>query len=829
MSLELFYHPESDAAFWSAEKWIDHCDPVNPYDLRAGQIIENVGITRSTVLPSMDFETYSEAGYTIDHATGKVSSARTGKQGGLPLVGTPNYATHPSAAILSLGYDLKNGQGRKLWIPGSPEPRDLLDHIFNGGMIEAWNSTFEWWIWNIVGVRKHGWPLLPLDQTVCVMSRSRRFSLPGGLDKAATVLGSMRKDPAGKPLIQKLTRPHSLTKSRRSFRRTPQSDWADFAKFYDYNLDDVKAEDDAAARIPDLSEAERRQWLLDQTINARGVQVDVKALDAMLYILEEVTKRFTLELCELTGGAVGTVNETASFLRWLGSVGVLLPDMQAETIESTVAGYVKAKDWAEGKLDPATLHPLDPEHFAARLKKHKAYRALEIRQALGSANIKKLYTIKLQVSSDGRLRDQYIYCGADRTGRASSGGAQLQNITSKGPKSKTCNFCGRHVGAKCEDCPECMGNQFTINNDWTVESVEYAISDIMRQNVDDLIDIWGDVVALMCGCLRGLFIASKGKKLICVDFSAIEAVAAACLSRCQWRIEVFNTHGKIYEQSAANATGISFAEILQYKKDNGMHHPARKTIGKVRELAAGYGGWIGAFLAFGAGDFMTDAEIKADILKWRAESPEIERMWGGQYSHCGPGKWDYKPELFGLEGMAIKAILNPGECFHHIDISYAVYNDVLFCRLPSGRFLHYHKPRLTQTHDKLGRDCTSQRVDGEWVKTKVRDTWQITFEGHNSNPQKGPVGWQVLETYGGRLFENVDQAVSADIQFLALERAEAAGYAIVMHTHDEGCAEVPEDFGSVEDMCAVFSKRPAWASWWPLKAAGWTHQRYQKD
>lgn len=801
--LGLFYHPESDAAFWTDDLHADDlCVSVEPYDLRAGQIIENVGITRSTVLPSMDFETYSEAGYTIDHATGKVTSARTGKQGGLPLVGTPNYATHPSAAILSLAYDLKNGQGRKLWIPGSPEPRDLLGHIASGGMIEAWNSTFEWWIWNVVGVRKHGWPLLPLDQTVCVMSRSRRFSLPGGLDKAATVLDSMRKDPAGKALIQKLTRPHSLTKARRSFRRTPLSDWADFAKFYTYNLDDVKAEDDAAARIPDLTGAERRQWLHDQTINARGVQVDVKALDAMLYILDEVTKRFTLELCEITGGAVGTVNETASFLRWLSSVGINLPDMQAETIE---------------------------EFLKRDALGHNVRRALEIRQALGSANIKKLHTIKLQVSSDGRLRDQYMYCGADRTGRASSGGAQLQNITAKGPKSKTCDFCGRHVGAKCEDCPECMNNRFTQNNDWTVESVEYAISDIMRQNLDDLIDVWGDVVALMCGCLRGLFIASKGKKLICVDFSAIEAVAAACVSRCQWRIDIFGTHGKIYEQSAANATGISFAEILQYKKDNGMHHPARKTIGKVRELAAGYGGWIGAFLAFGAGDFMTDAEIKADILKWRAESPEIERAWGGQYSHCGPGKWDYKPELFGLEGMAIKAILNPGECFPYIDISYAVHNDILFCRLPSGRFLHYHKPRLTQTHDKLGRDCTSERIDGEWVKTKVRDTWRITFEGHNSNPKKGAVGWQVLETYGGRLFENYVQAVSADIQFLALERAEAAGYSIVMHTHDEGCAEVPEDFGSVDDMCAVFSERPAWASWWPLKAAGWTHQRYQKD
>ena len=86
-----------------------------------------------------------------------------------------------------------------------------------------------------------------------------------------------------------------------------------------------------------------------------------------------------------------------------------------------------------------------------------------------------------------------------------------------------------------------------------------------------------------------------------------------------------------------------------------------------------------------------------------------------------------------------------------------------------------------------------------------------------------------METYGGRLFENVVQAVALDIQAEALHRVNSRGYPIVMHTHDEGVGEVPLGQGSVDEMAAIMSERPAWASWWPLKAAGWQHHRYQKD
>ena len=248
------------------------------------------------------------------------------------------------------------------------------------------------------------------------------------------------------------------------------------------------------------------------------------------------------------------------------------------------------------------------------------------------------------------------------------------------------------------------------------------------------------------------------------------------------------------------------------QKPTGHDHPLRKTLGKVAELASGYAGWLGAWKNFGADAFMDDAEIKAAILAWREASPEIVELWGGQWRWCGPGKWDYTPELFGIEGAAVSAIMNPGKCFQVYDLTYGVWDDILFCRLPSGRFLQYHSPRLIDGEDGLGRA----------VK-------KITFMGYNTNSQKGPVGWVMMETYGGRLTENVTQAVAADIQAEALCRLEESGYPVVMHTHDEAIAEVPIGVGSVSEMCAIMSTRPEWASWWPIRAAGWRHKRYQKD
>jgi len=290
--------------------------------------------------------------------------------------------------------------------------------------------------------------------------------------------------------------------------------------------------------------------------------------------------------------------------------------------------------------------------------------------------------------------------------------------------------------------------------------------------------------------------------LICVDFSAIEAVVAACIARCQWRIDVFNTPGSdIYLESISRIKGQQTTDSTD------------RAIGKVAELSSGYGGWIGAWVAFGAEKYMDEAEIKAAILAWREASPEIVEAWGGQYVHCGPGKWDYRPELFGFEGMAISAILQPGLVFRYTDIEFFVEGDILHVRLPSGRNLHYHQPRLSIVRDRLNRG----------------DCYQITFMGYNSNAMKGPIGWHRLETFGGRLFENGSQAIARDLQADAMVRCERRGYPVVMHLHDEIIAEVPIGQGSLAEMTEIMIERPAWASWWPIRGAGWRGERYRKD
>ena len=800
MQKYLARHDPSDTVF-ACTKLTDGCAPVSAEYLPAGTVIQNVGQGVSTVYPSIDFETYSEAGYTIDAQTGKVRSMGNGSKQGLSLVGTPVYAGHPSTEILCLYYNMKDGKGVQGWIPGTPYPRDLLDYVASGRPIEAFNVTFEFWIWNMVAVRRLGWPALQLEQCHCAMAKARRYSLPGRLGVLASVLGTAPKDKDGERLLRKLSRPQSATKKRPETRWTPATAWEDFVKLYNYCGDDVTAEDQAAALIPDLTPEEHATWQVDQLLNIRGVRVDVESLDACLRIMDDMKRAYTMELANITQGAVGSASEVAKLQEWVTAQGLPIPDCTADTIRDTLARFEDVPP---------------PPHLA------NAVRALEIRSTLGGSNITKLKTLKLQLSSDGRLRDQYMYCGADRTGRWSAGGVQLQNITAKGPKTKTCNGygCGRIVGVDCKPnmtggtCPDCGGDGFTKNPEWTIEAVEQALADIRTSDLQTLTGIWGDPAKLLAGCLRGLFMATPGKRFICCDYSAIEAVVAACLARCQWRIDVFSTHGKIYEQSAANATGIPFEEILAYKKQHGMHHPARKGVGKIRELAGGYGGWIGAWRNFGADDYFdSEQAIKDDVLKWRDESPEIVEMWGGQFRQIGAKPWDAVPHLFGLEGMAIAAIQNPGNDYAHLDITYTFRDGTLYCKLPSGRFLHYHNARLVPTEDKLKR--------GSAVK--------ILFDGYNSNPTKGPVGWITMETYGGRLFENVVQAVSRDIQADAIKRVEAAGYPVVMHTHDEIIAEVEYGRGSWQEMASIMSQRPDWASWWPIKADGWEHERYQKD
>jgi len=732
----------------------------------------------STILGDLDFETYSEAGYFFDKVKQKwvgIHGAPKGKKG-LGVVGAAVYSEHPTTEIVSLAYNLKDGHGPHLWLPGNAPPYDLLKYIADESRepLEAWNSSFEWYIWNNVAVPMLGWAPLPLHRLACAMAKGKAFGLPGKLGKAAEVIrAGQQKDKGGDKLIQKLSVPRNPTKADKSLRLTPQSNPQDFSSFYQYNLQDIKSEAAVSLLTPDLSPYEREVWLMDQRINTRGVPIDMAGLKACQVILEKATQVYTDELNRITNDQVPTATSFAKLGAWFESRGYGLPNVQGTT------------------CDDALLRNDLPNDVR---------RVLEIRKYLGSVSVKKVYALLLRTSADGRVRDLFRYYGAERTGRFAGAGVQPQNMPSSGPAVKQCdeiNGCGKYFYAGADECPWCGSPGWVTGAaEWGPDAVEDALEAMHTGDLAFVERCFGDAVETIGGCLRGLFCTRKGGEFLVSDYSAIEGVVAAALSGEQWRLDVFHTHGMIYEMSAAMITGVPFQDFINHKKETGNHHPLRKKIGKIAELASGFQGSVGAWKQFGADEFFTDdAEIKAAVDAWRKASPNIVKMW------------------YGLEDAAKNAVRAPGHQYIYNGIKYFVYEGVLYCELLSGRRLVYQKPRL--------------KMD-QWPSGQPKEV--LIFEGHNSDSTKGPVGWMVFDTYGGKLFENVVQATARDIMVHGMLNIERAGYPIVLHVHDEPAAEVMSGTGSIEEFEALMMSLPGWCAGWPIKAAGgWRGRRYRKD
>ena len=729
-----------------------------------------VGPGWSTLYPTMDFETYSEAGYYWDRDKPRVLQKN---KTGISIAGAAAYAEHPTTEIICLKYDLLDGYGERMWLPNTPPPTPLFDHIAAGGIVESHNSLFEYFIWFYVAWKRMGWPMLPFNQQVDTMAKCYSHSLPGKLAKAIIAIDSpVLKDNKGEALIRKCSIPRKPTKTLPYKRLRPQHDPKSFNEFYDYCGVDIKSEEELSKRIPDLIPQEHKLWLIDQAINIRGVHIDQESLHNCISIVEQATKKYTEELQDLTGGEVQTADETAKIKDWLASRGIHMPDMQKETIKS--------------ELDAGILKGVNR-------------RVLEIRSMLGARSVKKLYAIKYRLSSDGRIRGLFQFAGADRTGRWAGRGPQPQNLPGGGPEVRKCPVCSEIHWSGLAVCP-------TYNRvlppvkpddilDWGIEPVETVLRDMSTRSLDQVEALWDNSIAAVSGCLRGLFIAAPGHDLICSDYNSIEAMALAELAGEEWRQEVFRTHGKIYEMCASKISGVPFEEILDYKKRTGRHHPLRKKLGKVPELASQYGGSIGAWKVFGADKFMNDQEILANVKKWRAESPNIVKYW------------------WAMGDTAIKAVQNPGSVFTHRGISWGVKSDILYCRLLSGRFLTYHKPRLTRGHTPYGREI-----------------WNLSYMGWNSDYKKGPIGWMRIETYGPKLVENITQATCRDILgYSAITKLEGAGYPIVLHVHDEPAAEVKQGWGGIKEFESLMCILSPWCIDWPVKATdGWRGLRFRK-
>jgi DNA polymerase len=790
----------------------------------------------ATVLPDLDFETYSEAGFVWNEAEGKWEGPPGAPQNqkGLSQVGAEPYTAHPTCEILSLSYDLKDGRGKRHWRPGLPEPIDLLSHVERGGLLEAWNVGFERWVWENVCVPRMGWPDVEPEQWRCAMAKARAHALPGALEAAGRVLNlAIQKDKDGARLLKRFSVPQKPTKAdpRRRAPTIPDQatmdrewakifdpslkpaalrarqavlieDYQDTQRLYRYNDTDIASEAEASSRIPDMEPDELRWWRVHEDINRRGVHIDVESVENCIAVIEQAQARYNSELLALTG--IDSASKIQQLVGWLHSRGVHMDGLDEDQVEAT--------------LKRADLPP-------------DARRVLEIRAAVGSASVKKVFAMRNRVSADGRLRDLYIFSGA-RTGRPTGEGPQPTNLPKAGPPVVRC-ACGHHHAPERSHCPWCgrpvvpppPGLKDERICEWNPDAAADAIEVLRQRSLAWAEYVMGDGMATIAGAVRALFDAAEGKDLISTDLNSIEAVGLAMLSGEAWRIEVFRTHGKIYEASASMMYRVPLEEFAAHKKRTGQHHPLRQK-GKIGELAFGYQGWLGAAQAFGMPG--TDEEIKADILAWRRASPAIEWFWGGQtmgkaagiLENAGRGvpgadRWDKTTFLFGVEGMAVAAMSNPGVEYPvarmdgtHSGITFIKRGDALYCRLPSGRHLTYHFPRFEPSE---------------------RGGVGLSFEGWNSNPKNGPKGWIRMNTWGGRLVENINQATCADVfRFLCI-RLEEAGYPLVMHTYDEPVSEVPEGWGSIEEYERLCEIRPSWCADWPIRApGGYRAKRYRK-
>jgi len=713
------------------------------------------------------------------------------------------YSEHPSTDPLCFSYEI-NDTGVKRWRPGMPAPADLLTAISNGTLIEASNDFFEYAIWNNIFHKRYGWPHVPFEQFRDMFAKARAYGLKGELGTLGDITNvPVKKDKVGKRVMMKLARPRKPTKNNPATRWTREMAPDDFEILEDYCDDDTITQGQISARIPELDANEYQIMLLDKKINARGMYCNLEQIDAAITVFEQATQKYTAELQQIIGDVTITASKVKQLTEWLAKTQhCYAPDLSDET----VTALLKRDD-----LTPP------------------ARRVIEIREMLAGSAPKKLYAMRARAGSDGRIRDFLSYCGAAGTGRWAGRGIQPQNYPNSGPAVKECLCCGANYWKELPECPECLSSD-SKEADWGVKGMRLCISHLMSRDYELVEALWGNAITAISGCLRGFLQAEPGKQLICSDYNAIEARVLAYLAGEQWRLDVFNTHGKIYEMSASKISGVPFEEFERHKKETGSHHHLRKKIGKPAELGSGYSGWVNAWKNFGADKFMTDDEIKEGILKWREASPNIVRFWDGleeaatravlaampqnelaeleAWLHSEYNSDDWKSSKTAGELLDKYFPVNRGPAFQCGAIFYQATPECLFCRLPSGRFLHYHQPKIVGKYTAWGTPQLS-----------------ITFYGVDQKTSQ----WCQQETYRGKLTNNVVQGFARDILAWAMLRLDAAGYDIVMHVHDEVIAEIPEGFGSVEEFEGIMKQLPPWATGCPINASGgYIDTMYQK-
>lgn len=319
-----------------------------------------------------------------------------------------------------------------------------------------------------------------------------------------------------------------------------------------------------------------------------------------------------------------------------------------------------------------------------------------------------------------------------------------------------------------------------------LKTLDYARKLVKAGNYEGVKALYGNVPDTLSQLIRTAFIPSEGHKFVVADFSAIEARVIAWLAGEQWVNEVFATHGKIYEATASQMFGVPVEKIV---KGNPEYSLRQK--GKVATLALGYQGGVNSLVSMGAlGMGLTEEELPEIVDRWRQANPRIVDLW-------------YQA---GNAALAVMESAQP-QAIH--GLVFALEGDLLYgqsfltVRLPSGRKLFYPKPFLKE--NQFGRPAVHYYTVGQQTRK-----------------------WEVASTYGGKMVENIVQAIARDCLAETLKRIDARGLQVVFHVHDEVIIDAPMET-TVEEICGLMAEPIPWAPGLILRGAGFESSYYMKD
>ncbi len=693
---------------------------------------------------------------------------------------------------------------------------------------ESHNDGFEQAIDEHVMFARFGVPAVRLHQRHCSAAQAAVNALPRNLGKLGAALGlpsDQLKDKEGHDLMMKMCKPATIyakdwkemelmygeyrlwRQARTVYKQAAngkgkaystfiadhweeieadgfnpndflkwEEDPQDILRLCQYCVQDVESEYAVGINMPALNFADTKLWVLDQTINRRGVHIDVKGVRDAINMVYTYKAHMEQELQRLTGGAVARISQQKKLKEWALAWGVDLPNCQKDTLDY----FIKNQQMEE-----------------------HVRQALNIRATCGQTSVTKYEAMLRAACSDARIRGVFMYAMA-ATGRWTAAMVQLHNMPRGTVKLKT------------------------------DEAIDMAYK-AMALGWQEVHCLYGDVMGLAASAVRGAITAAPGNELMVSDFKSIEARKVLWLADDQAGLQVFRDGLDAYKVAGSGIFGEPYDAIKGDKRQVGkvgiLSLGFGGGIGAYGSMARNYNidletlpplilptatkpewdsakktaenylinleKWIKIKIETGKGtasflDRMSlDAAMACDIIKqrWRRDHPLVTQYWKD------------------LENAALGAVKYPGSVMQagrHINFQMSQCRKYLLMWLPSGRCLRYYKPEIL-LKEKFGR------------KTETLHYWR-TVEGQ----------WKFSNTYGGKLCENATQASANDLLRYSMFNVEAHGFPIIMHVHDEAGSEIIKGSRALEEYNHIMAQHEPWAEGIPMGSDGWVGRRFKK-